>query len=293
MIDKIILGHNQFFGVNHLAAQTGNQKEAYFSDVSRIVALLHFCREQEVKAMMMSTHERAIAIAEALQKEGMLKDTNIYLLLPYAAKYVKQANEKGLINIVTDSLGGTGLQEKMSMFFRGALGFVSKDMQKILTAMIDFEMAPFRRLNLRAVFLHDVLTDLALGWEAPQVLELFASHVQEKYQAIPAFCTKNLPRLVALLEKTGIKNPLIMASINKIGYQVNPSREAFETCLQEKQLRLLAMSTLAAGYLKPREAYEYIFSLPRVDSVVVGVSTREHALEAFSEIRRHGNHASA
>ena len=293
MIDRIILGHNQFFGVNHLAAQTGNQREAYFSDLSRIMALMRLCREQEVNAMMMSTHERAIDIAVALQKDAALRDTGIYLLLPYAAKYVKQANEKGLINIIADSLSGTSMQEKMSMFFRGAVGFVSKDLQKILTAMIDFEMTPFRGLNLRAVFLHDVLTDLALGWRAPQVLELFANHVQEKYRTRPAFCTKNLPKLMALLEKTNVKNPLIMASINKAGYQVNPSRQAFEACLQEKQLQLLAMSTLAAGYLKPREAYEYIYSLPKVDSVVVGVSTREHALEAFSEIRRHWRHASA
>jgi hypothetical protein len=293
MIDRIILGHNQFFGVNHLMAQAGDQKEAYFSDISRILSLLHFCREQEVKALMMSTHERATLISEALQKEAVLKDTGIYLLLPYAAKYVKQANEKGLMNIIADSLSGTSLQEKMSMFFRGGLGLIAKDFEKILTAMIDFELAPFRGLNLRAVFLHDVLTDLALGWGVSQVLELFADHVQEKYGAIPAFCTKNLPRLMRLLEKTSVTNPLIMASINKAGYQVNPSREAFEACLKEKPLQLLAMSTLAAGYLKPREAYEYLFSLPRVDSIVVGLSTREHALETFAEIRRHWARASA
>ena len=47
------------------------------------------------------------------------------------------------------------------------------------------------------------------------------------------------------------------------------------------------MSTLAAGYLKPEEAYEYLFSLPNIKSVVVGVSTREHAEETFGIIRGH------
>ncbi|MDZ7312839.1 MAG: hypothetical protein ONB45_16360, partial [candidate division KSB1 bacterium] len=200
MIDRIILGHNQFFGVNHLAAETGNQKDAYFSDISRILGLLQFCREQGVTALMMSTHERALFISEALQKDATLRDTNIYLLLPYVAKYVRQANEKGLMNIILDSLNGTSFQEKMSMFLRGGFGVISKDLEKILTAMIDFEVAPFRELNLRAIFLHDVLTDLALGWGVSQVLELFANHVQEKYRAIPAFCTKNMPKLMALLE---------------------------------------------------------------------------------------------
>ena len=92
-----------------------------------------------------------------------------------------------------------------------------------------------------------------------------------------------------LFKKTKIKNPLIMASINKLGYQVNPSREAFEDALKQYELQLLAMSTLAAGYLKPKEAYEYLFSLPRVDSVVVGLSSTNHAVETFSEIKKHLN----
>jgi len=287
MLDKILLGHNQFFGVNHLEAQTGNQKEAYFSDISRIMDIINFCFENGVQAMMMSTHERARLLSEEIQRDPKLtKNLGIYLLVPYAAKYIRQANEKGLVNIVRDSLSATTFQEKLGMFWRGGVGLLTKDAKKILTAMIDFEVAPFINLNLRAIFLHDVLTDLVLGWNMPNVLELFAAHVQEKYRAIPAFCTKNLPKLMNLLEYTAIKNPLMMASINKLGFQVNPSREAFEECLHTNQLRLLAMSTLASGYLKPGEAYEYLFSLPHVESVVVGVSRKDHALETFQEIRQ-------
>jgi len=47
------------------------------------------------------------------------------------------------------------------------------------------------------------------------------------------------------------------------------------------------MSTLAAGYLKPQEAYDYLFSLPNVASVVVGVSRKDHAQETFQIIREH------
>jgi len=292
MIDRIILGHNQFFGVNHLVAQAGNEKEAYFSDISRIVDIINFSYANGVHAMMMSTHERAISVAEEIRQDRKFKENlGLYLLLPYAAKYIRQANEKGLVNIIKDSLNGTTIQEKLGMFWRGGLGLLTKDMKSILTAMIDFEAAPFTGLNLRAIFLHDVLTDLVLGWNMPNVLELFATHIKEKYNAIPAFCTKNLPRLVQLLEQAGLENPLIMASINKLGFQVNPSRAAFENCLRDHQFQLLAMSTLAAGYLKPKTAYEYLFSLPNVASVVVGVSKQEHALETFNIIRHYMNQA--
>lgn len=288
MIDRIILGHNQFFGVNHLIAQTGNEREAYFSDLSRIFDIIEFSIGQGVRGMMMSTHQRAALLSEEIVRRPTLQDQlGIYLLIPYAAKYIKQANEKGLVNVVMDALAGGSLQDKVSRVIRSGVGVVSKDAKRLLTALVDFEVAPFRKLNLRAIFLHDVVTDLILGWDLPDVLEVYSRHIQKKYNAIPAFCTKNLPRLMQLLERTEIENPLIMASINKLGYQVNPSREAFEECLRTRELRLLAMSTLAAGYLKPKEAYDYLFSLPRVESVVVGVSTKEHAVETFDEIRKH------
>jgi len=288
MIDRIILGHNQFFGVNHLEAQAGNEREAYFSDTARIMDIINFSFDHGVRAMMMSTHERAFVVSEEIQKDHRLhRELGIYLLVPYVAKYIKQANEKGLVNIVKDSLSGTSLQDKVGMFWRGGMGLLTKDFKKILTAMIDFEVAPFANLNLRAIFLHDVMTDLALGWDVPEVFRLYADHVQSKYHAIPAFCTKNLGKLMRLLTRAGLENPLIMASINKLGYQVNPSRAAFEQTLREHRLQLLAMSTLAAGYLKPQEAYEYLFSLPNVASVVVGVSKKNHAQETFATIRHH------
>lgn len=285
MIDKILLGHNQFFGVNHLSAQGGNQRAAYFSDVNHILDMVQYCYDLGVRGMMMSTHERALLVNEALlQQQELRENLGIYLLVPYAAKYIRMANEKGIVNIVRDSLSGTTMQEKIATFWRGGFGLLTKDVHKIITALIDFEVGPFTQLKLRAVFLHDVLTDLILGWDVPEVLKTFARHVEERYQTRPAFCTKNLPLAIKSLRRVGIENPLLMASINKVGYQVNPSLPAFEQCLRTEKVQLLAMSTLAAGYLKPREAYEYLYSLPNVVSTVVGVSKKQHAKETFETI---------
>ncbi len=63
---------------------------------------------------------------------------------------------------------------------------------------------------------------------------------------------------------------------------MNPSREACEEVLRGCKYDVIAMSTLAAGYLKPEEAYEYLFKLPTIiRSVVVGVSSKKHAEETF------------
>jgi hypothetical protein len=288
MIDRIVLGHNQFFGVNHLDAQAGDKKAAAFSDASRIMEVIEFSFQQGATGLMMSTHERAVGVAEALRRHPALnRELGVYLLVPYIAKYVKQANEKGIVNIVTDSLKGSSIQNKLSIFLKGGVGLVTRDVEKMITLLIDFEVAAYTRLNLKAIFLHDVMTDLVLGWDMPHVLEIFYHYVEDKYKVIPAFCTKNLPVLMKALEKTDISNPLVMASVNKAGYQVNPSLPDFETCLRKKKLCLLAMSTLAAGYLRPQEAYQYLYGLPNIESVVVGVSNREHARETFSIIKSH------
>lgn len=287
-IDPILLGHNQFFGVNHLAAEAGNEKAIHFSDVERILDVVRFAREQGVNAMMMSTHERALGVADAFRKDGALqKQVGVYLLIPYVAKYVKQANEKGLVNVVTDALGSASLGEKLSTLWSGGVGALTGDATRMLTTLIDFEVGPFRDLNLKSIVLHDVLADLALGLDIPDVFATFDRHVREKYRAIPGYGTKNLPRMHAMLSRAGIENPFIMAAINAKGFWVNPSLAECEDTLRTKRLRLLAMSTLAAGYLRPAEAYEYLYGLPNIASVVVGVSNRAHATETFGVIRRH------
>ena len=77
-----------------------------------------------------------------------------------------------------------------------------------------------------------------------------------------------------------------MASINKLGFQVNPSLKNFELSIAKYNFNLVAMSTLASGAIKPIEAYKYISKLPNLSSIVVGVSSEKHAKDTFSIIRK-------
>ena len=80
-----------------------------------------------------------------------------------------------------------------------------------------------------------------------------------------------------------------MSPFNKVGYQMNSSREVCESTLRKNPgIKLIAMSTLAAGYLKPKEAYDYLFNeLDNISGVVVGVSSKEHAEETFTELQKY------
>jgi hypothetical protein len=287
-IDSIILGHNPFFGIDHLSQETGNAKSLKFGDVNRIIDMLFYCHELGVRGMMMSTHPRATAVCNAVAKEHMLASKwRLYPLVPYIQKYIRGANEIGLMNMLMDTLAQADTRQKLQLLIRGSQGILSKDIQRGLNLLVDIELLPFKGHNLGAVFLHDALTDLALGLGVESVLKIFRDYISTKYNVPAGFITKNLPLLRARLAALGWANPLIMASFNAVGFQVTPSLEACVRSVREPNMTFVAMSTLAAGYLTPDEAYRFLARFPTIASVVVGMSRRRHAAETIEAIRQH------
>ncbi len=286
-LDPVLLGHNSFFGVNHLSAETGAAREAFFEDTGRILDVVRMSLDHGVGAMMMSTHPRASLVAEALRKDAALADRiHLYPLLPYIAKYVRQSNEKGLVNVVLDQIKGGGVGQKIGLFARGGMAVLRKDVFQILSTLVQMELMPLRGLNVRAVFLHDVLTDLAMALDMRSIFEFYVEEIAKRFDAEPAFATKNLPLLLQKFRSWGIARPLVLTHFNRVGFQMNPSREACEKCLSEFDFQIMAMGALASGHLKPAPAFEYLYGLPKMDSVVVGVSTAAHAQETFAAARR-------
>lgn len=285
-IDPIILGHNQFIGVNHLSQDSARERTQRFGELEKIAEIVEFSAEMGAGGMMFSTHPRTKEIVKYLNSNGF-KDMNYYPIIPYAQGYVRKLNEKGPVGLLNEVLMPAGISGATKIIYQGGLGLLTHNIYKLLGSLIDIELAPFRGLKVKAVFLHNILTDLALAAGAREVFAFFVRHITENHKAIPAFATMNFARLVRAFHEWGIKNPLIMTSFNQVGFQMNPSREECERCLREYDVEVLAMSVLAAGYLKPKPAFEYLFSLPKISSVVVGVSTKEHARETFEIIRDH------
>ena len=286
-IDPIILGHNQFIGVSHLSQDAARARIEKFTNLENAANIVEFSLELGVKGMMLSTHPRAEEILYILKEKGLAEELNFYPLLPYAEKYVRKANEKGIAGMLNDILKQGDFRKKLKILFQGGLGVLQKDYEKLIGTLIDSELLAFQDLNNKAIFLHNVFTDLGLGLGAKEVFEFYIDYIKDNYGAIPAFGTMNSARLVKTFDEWGIKKPLVMASFNKVGFQMNPSKEECEKALQQYEVDILAMSTLAAGYLKPKDAYEYLFSLPNIKSVVVGVSKKEHAKETFEIINQY------
>ncbi len=285
--EKIILGHNPLFGVDHLSQEKGNQKELKFEDRNLISDVLSYSRERGVNAMMMSTHPRASTVIDIIKNDAKLSDMKIYPLLPYIAKYVRQANEKGLANVLMDVLGSANLSQKFSLLLGGSKGILGKDVNKIVELLIDIEYLPFTGMNIGGIFIHDSLTDLALGLGTVELLETFKEHVEKKYNVPAGFITKNVQNFREIVDGRGWSDYTVMASLNKIGFFVNPSLNAAVESVSRPGMNFSAMNTLAGGALKPDEAYKYLSDIPNVKSVVVGMSKKNHIDETVGAINKY------
>jgi hypothetical protein len=67
---------------------------------------------------------------------------------------------------------------------------------------------------------------------------------------------------------------------------MSPSRTECEKALASvPESSIIAISILAAGYLKLPEAIEYLRNLSSLKGVAVGVSKEQHAYETFRVLR--------
>jgi hypothetical protein len=76
-----------------------------------------------------------------------------------------------------------------------------------------------------------------------------------------------------VLEAAEIENPIVCANINKIGFRMCGGADAYEEALRERRFRAIAMSVFASGAIEPREAIEWVCSLPNVEAIVFGASS--------------------
>jgi hypothetical protein len=278
-IESVFLGDNPFFGVDHFSQERAREKASQSQNFDNMLDVIDYSLNAGAKGMVASTHAKLRDFIDySITRSNIIKRIEFYPILPYVQGYVLKVNEKGLLGTVMDILNAPGsLQRKIRIMTKGGLGAIRKDFFELFKVLIDTELMRIHDLNIKQVFLHDVLTDLALSLNFRNAFKLFQDHLYDNYQIEGGLVTKNFPKLVCKLNEWDLTFATIMTSFNKVGFQMNPSRELCEKYLQEYRGEIIAMSILAGGYLQLAEAYEYILSQPKIKSVVIGISSIAHA----------------
>jgi hypothetical protein len=277
-MDRIIMGDNQFFGVNHMSEERGMANAIRFQDVKSIIEVLDTAYECGINAFTFSTHEQVWQICDHFRANShKYADLRLYPALPYAHKYANLVNEKGIVGTIKDVLfsGSTASQAARMMMHGGAVMF-KQDPTDVMKLLIDAEMKMFRGLNVQVVFLQNIVTDLLLGFGWKDIFKEYVSYIEHKYNARAGFQTLNMPRLVDFLLSCGIEEPIVCSAINKVGFQMNPNIASYEQTLRTKSFQAFAMSVMAAGAIRPKEAFEYVAGFENIKSIMFGASSRTH-----------------
>jgi hypothetical protein len=285
MLDKIIFGDNQFFGINHMSEEKAQALSEKFHDSSAITEVIDIAYDCGIRALMLNSNERAREICDYL-RNNISKYSDLYLFpsIPYPHKYANSVAQRGLLNTLVEVVfTDTTPRNIASVLVNGSLSYLKKDAIRVMQLLIDSEMKIFQGLNIKCIFLQNILTDLLLGFGIKDVFLSFLTYINKKYSSEAGFITLNLPRLAYFLTDCGIENPIICSSINKIGYLMNPNKESYENLLikGEIKFRPVAMSIFASGAIKPQEAIDYVCGRNNIRSLVFGASKREHMEETI------------
>jgi hypothetical protein len=292
-IDKIIFGDNQFFGINHMSQEKAQELAEKFYDIQNIYRVYDTAFEAGIRAVMLNSNDRAKDICNHFREDKTkYQDINWYPSIPYPHKYANLVAEKGILPAINEvlfkdnSAGGV-----LGMMAKGGMAVLGRDAMKMMQMLIDVEMKMFKGLNVKVVFLQNVITDLMLGYDIKEVFEEYCNYIRKKYDALPGLITQNMPWLKSKLASWGIEEVVICSSFNKIGYLMSPGVDAYVEAARNNDVskyQLMAMSTLASGAIPAREAYEFI-NRQNIQSVVFGASSKNHIEETVKLIKMEQN----
>lgn len=292
--DKVLLvGDNPFHGISHLSQERCRVRGNAPTNPEFAARLIGLSVENGADGFMFSVSEQTLSILDVLRKNGENNGLCLYAIVPYAYEYVRLASAAG---------GVPGLAKKLvkEIVFSGNLravasglnGVLRSDLASLFKTYLLYEASRVRRsaggkAKLESVLLHQLLTDLCLGLGLEWVFKFYTEFLW-KAGITPGFNTGNFALLVEKFRQWDIslEDVVIAASFNKVGFQMVPSKEECEKALAIlPKPNVLAISVLAAGYLKPEEAVDYIAGLPNIKGVAVGVSKERHAHETFKLLR--------
>jgi hypothetical protein len=104
--------------------------------------------------------------------------------------------------------------------------------------------------------------------------------ILEDFGITPGLATHQPGITLKWVENENVPVEVVLAPLNKIGYAMDPdfneSLEAIKSCSRT----VIAIKPLAAGKIKPLEAFEFVYKY--VDSVAVGVTSEEEMHETYN-----------
>lgn len=265
---KLILGDNQFFGINHFDIQKGERtKELFNSDVS-IIEFIHQSIEIGLDGFMINSNETGYRIIENISDSVFCE---VHYSIPYPHKFATIVNENGMFELLRYLVKRSSPKR---LFLALPLFLSSFDLKRIVPLIVDLEL-PKNLPKGSHVYLQNIVTDLLIGIKRFDLIEAFCKSVI-KMGYKPGLITLNptlLDKALESLNRNFQSDLIVCFNINNSGFNVFPSKEEVESLIFKNSIyKKMGMSVLASGGTTNfQDALNYIKKLP-LDYVVFGSS---------------------
>jgi len=293
-----LVGDNPFHGISHLSQERARERKIGLKntkDAEEAAKLVKLSLQNDADGFMFSVSETTLSILANLHEKEKKVQPSLYAIVPYAYEYVRLAAQMGGVPGLAKNIAEQVVTSaNLKAIAYAAYGIISNfDISSFLKAYTLHERsriksAAGKQANIKSILLHEIVTEMALALNMDW---LFKSYVKfmSGLGIQPGFETRNFAYLVGKFKEWQIDlgKVTIATPFNKVGFQMNPSKEACEEALESAaDSEIIAMSVLAAGYLKPPDITDYLQRLPNISGVVIGVSKEHHAQETFKLLRK-------
>ena len=134
-MDRVLLGDNQFFGINHMSEEKARAQAMQFQDVESIIEVLDIAYAENIKTFMCTTHDRIAEVCDHFRAHpDKYPDYKFYPCMPYAHKYANAAAEHGVVGALRSFLPE---ENAIGAVFKGGLSLARKDIQGLAGLLID------------------------------------------------------------------------------------------------------------------------------------------------------------
>jgi hypothetical protein len=286
----LLVGDNPFHNISHLSQGRARTRTEDPSDPKYAAHLIKVALDNGANGFTFSVSETTLSILSELKERYALNQLHLLPVVPYAFEYVRLASQLGGISSLVRKLGMDILKSRNLKAIRlGVKGALTRNPEAIMKTYLAYEISrvePFvdNKVCLDSLLLHQLITDMALALNLDLFFKTYIDFLSS-YKITPGFNTGNFAFLVNKFNEWNIdlREVVVAAPFNKIGFQMVPSIQECEKFLRKNPAPfVIALSVLAAGYIQPKDAAEYIATLPQIKGIALGVSKEKHAKETFS-----------
>ena len=285
MVSELLLGDNPFIGVSHLSQEKAREekKGALVENEARVVEA---AAEGGATGFTFTAHPANLELLTYLRthNEALVNSMNYYILVPYAQSYVAKANIEGTPGLIWSTLRSAPIVDLLAT----ALSLKPERAAQILVRK---EIAPYLEIlpreKVKAVLLHEVLTEVVIAFGLTKVIE----HLKSWAEGIGVgfgLETRNFSYLCDCIHKYNLCPSYIMAPVNSIGYQMAATKQAVEANMTglPADTKLIAINILASGAVGLDEAIGYIRKYRDAIYAVTSASTKPNRIrENFLKLK--------